>query len=211
MLSVCAALAPPLLDLVEAESGGMHLRGSSSIGKTTALRVAGSVWGGGGAHGYIRSWRATDNGLEGVALAHCDALLCLDELSQVAPQAAAEVAYMLANGQGKARAGRTGAARSAKAWRVLFLSTGEIGLADKIGEDPRSRKRLMAGQEVRVIDLPADAGAGLGLFEELHGFRLCPGPGRAPAAGHRAPLRRANPRLSGRPRRGSGGRQGGRA
>src|SRR5690606_16817238 len=48
------------------------------------------------------------------------------------------------------------------------LSSGEIGLADKVAEDRRGR-RPAAGQEVRVVDLPADAGAGHGLFEELHG------------------------------------------
>lgn len=31
-------------------------------------------------------------------------------------------------------------------------------------------KMVKAGQEVRFIDIPADAGKGLGLFEELHGF-----------------------------------------
>src|SRR4029077_11311279 len=72
-----------LLLAANAESGGIHLRGASSTGKSTALVMAGSVWGGGARGGYVRSWRATANGLEGVALAHCDALLCLDELSQV--------------------------------------------------------------------------------------------------------------------------------
>ena len=52
-------------------------------------------------------------------------------------------------------------------WRVLFVSTGEIGLANKIAEDGR---RATAGQEVRIVDIPADAGAGLGLFQDLHGY-----------------------------------------
>jgi uncharacterized protein (DUF927 family) len=165
-----AAFAAPLLHVAGAESGGIHLRGPSSIGKTTKLHVAGSVWGGGGLTGYIRQWRATDNGLEAVAQAHCDALLCLDELSQVDPRAAGNTAYMLANGMGKSRAGRGGEGRPPAEWRVLFLSSGEIGLAAKVAEDGRGRK-LTAGQEVRVIDIPADAGAGLGLFETLHEFK----------------------------------------
>ena len=131
--------------------------------------MAGSAWGGGEPGGYVRSWRATANGLEGVALGHCDALLCLDELAQVAARDAGEVAYMLANGAGKSRSARDGSARRAARWRVLFLSSGEIGLSDKVAEDGRKR-RLAAGQQVRVVDIPADAGAGLGLFEALHGF-----------------------------------------
>ena len=168
VLALSAAFAAPLLNLTGAESGGYHFRGKSSGGKTTALVVAGSVWGGGGLKGYIKSWRTTDNGLEGVAAWHCDALLCLDELSQVDAKAAGAAAYMLANGAGKSRAGRGGECREAAEWRLLFLSNGEISLADKMAEDGKGR-RVAAGQAVRVIDLPADAGAGMGLFENLHG------------------------------------------
>jgi putative DNA primase/helicase len=31
-------------------------------------------------------------------------------------------------------------------------------------------KRMRAGQELRMVDMPADAGAGLGLFETVHDF-----------------------------------------
>jgi hypothetical protein len=49
---------------------------------------------------------------------------------------------------------------------VLFLSSGEIGLADKIAEDGRGKK-MAAGQRVRIVDVSADAGAGMGMFENL--------------------------------------------
>jgi putative DNA primase/helicase len=169
VLAVATGFAAPLLEIIGAESGGFHFRGASSTGKSTALLMAGSVWGGGDVSGFVRSWRLTSNGLEGVAGGHCDSLLCLDELGQVAAKEAGEVAYMLANGAGKARASRDGSARKAARWRVLFLSSGEISLADKVAEDGRGR-RAAAGQQVRVVDIPADAGAGCGLFESLHGF-----------------------------------------
>jgi putative DNA primase/helicase len=165
-LAVSAALAAPLIHLTGGEGGGFHLVGPSSIGKSTTLYVAASVWGGGGVRGYLRQWRATDNGLEAVAVAHCDALLCLDELSQIDAKSAGHAAYMLANGGGKSRAGRSGDGRPTAEWRCLFLSTGEIGIADKVAED--NRRRVTAGQQVRVVDIPADAGVGLGLFEHLH-------------------------------------------
>jgi uncharacterized protein (DUF927 family) len=166
VLALSAAFAAPLLGPLGLEGGGFHVRGASSTGKTTLLRVAGSVWGGGGIDGYIRRWRATVNGLEGVATLHCDALLCLDELAETDGRDAYRAAYMLANGQGKQRAGLAGEARPPQTWRLLFVSTGELTLADKIAEDGR---RVTAGQEVRVVDVAADAGAGLGLFEALHG------------------------------------------
>lgn len=169
VLALSAAFAAPLLHPSGAESGGFHFRGASSTGKSTALIVAGSAWGGGGIRGYVRSWRATTNGLEGVAATHCDCLLCLDEMGQVDGREAGSVAYMLANGVGKARANRNGEAKPPAEWRVLFLSSGELSLSDKIAEDGRGR-RAAAGQQVRIIDIPADAGAGLGMFENLHGF-----------------------------------------
>lgn len=166
--AIMVALAAPLLQLMGREGGGFHFRGPSSIGKTTLLRVGGSVWGGGGIRGYITQWRMTDNGLEAIAADHCDILLVLDELSQVEPKVAAATAYMLANGTGKGRATRDGGARRKAQWRLLFLSSGEIALSDKISEDGRSKTR--AGQEVRVIDVEADAGAGLGVFNDVTGY-----------------------------------------
>ncbi len=148
-----------------AVGGGFHFRGASSSGKSTALIVAGSVWGGGGTRGYVRQWRATDNALESVAALSCDSLLCLDELSQVEAKAASSAVYMLANGKGKARAGREGQARKVLEWRVLFLSNGEIAQADKI---KKGGGRIAAGMEVRVIDLRADVGEGMGIFEDIH-------------------------------------------
>jgi uncharacterized protein (DUF927 family) len=168
MLAVCCGFAGPLLELAGEEGGGLHFRGASSVGKTTALRLAASVWGSGttsDAGGFIRQWRATGNAIEGVARAHSDTLLPIDELGQADSREVGDMAYMLANGQGKARSDRDGGLRAPVRFRVLFLSTGELSLADKIAEVGRHVK---AGQEIRLLDLPADAGAGLGLFEDLH-------------------------------------------
>lgn len=169
VFSACCAFAGPLMMLAGADGGGFNIKGASRLGKSTALRVAASVWGGepgSGAQGFVRQWRATSNGIEGLAAAHSDALLPMDELGQMDARDAGEAAYMLANGRGKTRASRSGATRPELRWRVLILSTGEEGIADKNAE---AGKRTRAGQEVRLVDVPADAGAGLGLFEALHG------------------------------------------
>ena len=121
--AVSTSFAPPLLEFANEESGGIHLVGKSRTGKTVALRVAGSVWGGGGINGFIRTWRATANGLEGIAEVHSDALLPFDEMGQVDARESGEIAYMLANGAGKGRAGRDGSARRSAQWRLLFLSS----------------------------------------------------------------------------------------
>jgi putative DNA primase/helicase len=78
--AVSSALAGCLLWLTGAESGGFHLVGSSSRGKTTALQVAASVWGRGDKSGFLKTWRGTANGMEGIAATHSDAALVLDEI-----------------------------------------------------------------------------------------------------------------------------------
>ena len=142
--------------------GGFHFKGGSSIGKTSILHAARSTWG-----CPLGSWRTTDNAAEGMAAGACDTLHLLDEVSQADGRAVDAMAYMLGNGTGKGRASRNGAAREVATWRILFLSTGELSLSDKIAE---TGKRARAGQSVRVIDIPADAGKGLGVFDTLHGF-----------------------------------------
>ena len=166
MLALCAAFAAPLLELCGMESGGFNFTGQSSTGKTTALVAAASVWGKGtSSGGYVQNWRATSNGLEGMAVLFSDALLCLDEIGQAPGRTIQEAAYMLANGTGKGRARQDGSLKAASSWRLLLLSTGEIGLAEKIKEEGG---RVKAGQAVRLIDIPADAGAGWGIFENIH-------------------------------------------
>ncbi len=162
ILAVSCAFAAMLLHHAGMESGGIHLVGASSGGKTTALRVAASVF---GLPQYVNRWRATTNGLEALAALHSDTLLVLDELAQVDPRETGEIAYMLANGSGKARANRTGAAKTRYEWRMLFLSAGEVSLSQHMLE---VGKKARAGQEVRLVDVPADAGAGFGIFETLH-------------------------------------------
>ena len=165
--AVSLAFAAPCLQLTDAESGGFHLVGSSvdasSSGKTTVQRVAASVC---GSPEYLQRWRATDNAIEGLAELHNDSLLILDELNQMDPKAAGETAHMLGNGVGKSRMERTAVNRAVKRWRLLFLSSGEIGLAEHMASVSRKTR---AGQEVRMAEIPADAGAGLGVFETLHG------------------------------------------
>lgn len=163
MFAICTAFAATLADIAGEDSGGFHFRGASSCGKSTALKVAASVWG--NPTRYMRLWRATANGLEGLAALHNDGLLILDEISQCDPREAGAAAYMLANGQGKTRAGRTGTARQAERWRLLLLSSGEESLAAMM---QREGKRANAGQEIRLADIEADAGAGMGLLETLH-------------------------------------------
>jgi putative DNA primase/helicase len=163
ILAISASFAGPLLHLMNHENIGIHYKGHSSLGKSTALHVANSIWGN---PTNIHTFRATANGLEGIASIYNDRLLCLDELGQISPGEAGHVIYMLGNGMGKGRANQHGFARKQSSWRLVFLSTGELSLSQLMEE---AGNRVKAGQEVRLIEIPADTRA-FGLFENLHGF-----------------------------------------
>jgi len=169
--ALSCGFAAPLLQMMDRENGGFHFRGSSSIGKSAIMNAAGSIWGGNKhkPQGYLQQWRLTDNALEGIAAAHNDTLLCLDEISQVDPVSASNTAYMLANGMGKSRATKQGSWRQPETWRVLFLSNGEISLSTKLSSS-RSGLKATAGQEVRIIDIVADVEQSHGIYETLHSF-----------------------------------------
>lgn len=161
-LPISAAFAGPLLKKVSAESGGIHLVDDSSTGKTSALEAASSVWGG---QNFKRSWRATANGLEGAAVGFNDVLLALDEISECDPREVGAIVYSLANGKGKQRAGRTGAARPVMTWRCVVLSTGERTITTSMEEGGRRPK---AGQTVRILDVHCKREHGI--YDVLHGF-----------------------------------------
>lgn len=146
-------------------NAGFHFVGTSSIGKTTCLKVAASVF---GSKDYIKSWRTTDNGLEGISTKHNDCLLILDEMGLVDSAKIGEIAYMLAGGSKKTRSDIYGEARDVKRWRLFLLSAGEIDLSTHMAE---SKKTTRAGQEVRLINIPAKPDINsYGIFENIHGF-----------------------------------------
>lgn len=168
-LSISCAFAGLLLDLVGEDGGIVHLRGHAKSGKTTCLRAAASVWGYPGAGrrtSFMRTWRATSVGLEEIAAMHSDTFLPLDELGAADGRDVGDVVYFLSSGQGRARGSRGGGLREPLYFRVMSLSSGEIGLADKMEE---AAKGTRAGQEIRLLDLDAVADREIGAFETLHG------------------------------------------
>ena len=163
LLAVAMAFSGPLLKIAGLDSGGVHLRGSSSRGKTSILQAAASVW---GPPAFNQSWRATANGLEHLATAHTDTLLALDELAEIAPSQLGEAVYLLGNGRGKTRMKPDGSRQTSLDWRVMVLSSGEITIAEQMAE---ANRRHRAGQEARLLDIEAD-GRRYGAFDMLHGF-----------------------------------------
>ena len=164
ILAASTAFTAPLLHLLDRPNFGIQLVGKSSAGKTTALYVAASVY---GPRGYVKSWRATDNGLETVAFNHNDMLLILDEMGEMSPQKIGATVYMLANGIGKTRANTSGDAKQPKTWRIALLSAGEIDLNTHMASVGSA---AMAGQNIRLLPVSAVPKDMNGLIENTHGF-----------------------------------------
>jgi putative DNA primase/helicase len=156
---------------MEDEGGGINFRGYSSKGKTSCVDAAASVWGAPsktGPDSFTRTWKSTDNAMEATAAAHNDCILPLDEMGQADPATLPETFYMLAHGAGKARARAGGGNRAGITWRTLVLSSSEESAARLMQQ---AKRRIKAGQEIRMLDIPAEVPGGYGVFEALHGAR----------------------------------------
>ena len=168
VFAIACAFAGVLLQPTGIQSGGFHFVGDSSIGKSTMLYVASSVF---GSHKFMRTWNNTSTAIESTAAQYSDTLLVLDEISQVSdPRTIGEVVYMLGNEMGKGRGLRAGAGvRPVLEWRLMYLSSGEKSLNDILHEVGKSIK---AGQETRLVNIRAnvneDGGQG-SIFENYSG------------------------------------------
>lgn len=165
LLALGMVFAAPLLRLVNQESGGFHFFGSSSIGKSISGLIAVSAIG--DPMRLKAQWKGTSLGFDNEAASNNDGLLFLDEISEADPKTAKEVAYSVFNGQSKLQGAAKGGNRGRLSWLVSVISTGEYDLESYL---KAAGFELNAGQAVRLPSIPADAGKGYGVFEELHGF-----------------------------------------
>ncbi len=163
-LAIGASLAAPLLSLLHEQNGGFHLYGDSSDGKTTAAKVALSVWG--EPESLKLTWRGTDIGFSNAALARNDNLLVLDEIGEADPRVISKTAYSVINGKSKLQGAKDGGNRHLSEWRIMLFSTGEYALQNYL---ERAGIKWEAGQAVRLPSLPA--ATQYGIFDTLHGFR----------------------------------------
>ena len=162
-LALGASFAAPLLSLLNEESGGFHLMGDSSDGKTTAAKVALSVWG--KPSGSLLSWSGTKIGFSNTAAARNDGLLVLDEIGQASPHVIGDTVYSVMNGINKVQGAKQGGNRALSRWKVMMFSTGEK-TPDSILK--HNKGDWNAGQAARLPSIRA--AAQYGIYDTLHGF-----------------------------------------
>ncbi|MCG9065058.1 DUF927 domain-containing protein [Laribacter hongkongensis] len=164
MTAIACALAGPLLALIDARDGiGLHLYGGSATGKSTCGDIAASIWG--DPAKLLQSWSGTGVGLSNMAEASNDGLLYLDEVGSGDPRKIGPAIYSMLNGVSKAQGTKEGGNRESRSWRLSLISTGEVRMSQFLDEGGQTTR---GGQEVRLLDLPADSGR-YRAFDCLHG------------------------------------------
>lgn len=160
MFALMASFLGPLLKPLGLDGGGFHFWGRSSVGKTTVLQIAGSVWGYSGSpateptKSFVQVWNQTTNGLEGMAACHSDMAILLDEIGLYAGSDLGSDLYLLAGGRGKVVMDSYRRLRDTRSWRGNILSTGEMPVREAI--EKNGNKTAKAGQLLRLIDIPVE-------------------------------------------------------
>lgn len=161
--SVACALSGALLSLIGARDGiGLHLHALTSSGKSTCGDVAASVWG--DPVKQLNTWNGTTIGLANEAEASNDRLLYLDEIGSGDAKKIGPAIYAMLNGASRLQGAKDGGNRAKRTWLLSLISSGEVGMSQYLtegGQVPRG------GQEIRLLDIPADAGK-YRAFDYLH-------------------------------------------
>ena len=135
--SIYASLAAPLLSLVDCSSFLIHFWGDSSMGKTTVMEIASSVWGNPAKEsgGLVTSWNNTMVFVERLASFFNDLPMFLDDSQTADDKSVSKIMYMIGNSTGKGRGKKAGGIDSNKSWHTVCFSTGEKQLTESTQYD----------------------------------------------------------------------------
>ena len=145
LLALYAAFVPPLLHILGTPNFVVDWANRTSTGKTTALRVAGSVWGNPderSPESALGTWDGTRVWLERASAVLSGIPLLLDDTKRAKNEKiVADLLYTVAGGRGRGRGNKTSLART-RTWRTVMLSTGETR-ATSFTQDGGTRMRCL--------------------------------------------------------------------
>ncbi|EIQ4141114.1 DUF927 domain-containing protein [Staphylococcus pseudintermedius] len=144
MMLLYASCGSILLHDFDVEPFIIDLSGASSRGKTTALKVASSVW---GTSNLIGEWNTTRVSIERKSAFLNSFPLLLDDSRKANPYMLPDVIYQFSGGREKGR-GNKSSIEVERTWQNIMISTGETSLADNAKEK--------AGIGARIITLQDD-------------------------------------------------------
>ena len=144
-IATYASAAAPLLEVLHIPGFVLDFSGETSVGKTTALRFAASVWGR-PAESYptaMYSWDATKVWIERTSGFLKNLPLILDETKRARhTRIVRDVIYDCCQGQGRGR-GSVDGTRHTESWRSILISSGE-GAATSFSQDAGTRARVLS-------------------------------------------------------------------
>jgi putative DNA primase/helicase len=145
LLGLYASFVPPLLRILGAPNVMIDWWNRTTTGKTTALRLAASVWGSPDEHApdsFISGWDATEVFIERACSVLTGLPLLLDETKRAKnPALVGKILYGVAQGRGRSRGNVKSIARTGS-WRTVLLSTGE-SRATGFTQDGGTRARVL--------------------------------------------------------------------
>jgi uncharacterized protein (DUF927 family) len=164
LFALSAGFSPAFLAFAEAsDSSILHFWGLTTRGKTTLAQIAASPWGCAAdpndapSLSFVRRWNLTGNGLEGLAEAHSDLPLVLDELGASTANDIRPMVYSIAGGQGKTAMSSDRKLREPRAWRTIGISTGEGSLNARMSESGAVKGGLVhRALDIEVHDIAAE-------------------------------------------------------
>ncbi len=140
-----ASFSAPLLRILKSPNFIVDFWGHTSVGKTTVLELASSIWG--NPHkesgGLVFSWDSTKVYLERMANFFCDVPIFPDDSQTVDDRTLRNTLYMVTNGVGKGRGSVTGI-RYTPSWYTVCFST---------GERPLTECTTFAGARARTVEI----------------------------------------------------------
>jgi putative DNA primase/helicase len=135
-----ASFAPPLLSILGVQPFVIDHAGETSTGKTTELRLAGSVWGApDGPAAVMLTWNGTRTWIDCAAGVFRGVPLILDSKTADDPAVVARLIYALTQGRSRGRGTVAGLA-ARQVYNTILLSIGECPLVAQV-TDPGVRGR----------------------------------------------------------------------
>ena len=153
VLTILCSFSSVLMSILDLEPFIYDLSGPTSRGKTTMLKVSGSLWGN---FKLIGNWNDTRVNIERRSeFLNCYPLILDDtkKLAEVNPKQLVDILYFYSSGQTKGR-GTISGFEGTRTWRNILLSTGESSILEYTGTGG-SAARVITNSDHPLMENPS--------------------------------------------------------
>jgi hypothetical protein len=156
-VAILASFVPPLQSRLQIPNFILDIHGSTSTGKSTALKLAASVYRSfTDPDSLVMQWMNTKMAVEQLAGMCSELPIFLDDAQHCPDEMKRSAIYMIANGRGKGRATRVGGIGQVSTWHTVALSTSEEPLHESSPHEGARGRILPLGGSIH----PFPSGSG---------------------------------------------------